>query len=119
MQCVYNGDRLPNGFEERRFFSPLMPYTISIKEFQMEDIVPLHYADTIELLLCENLCGEIVIENQRFALEGEQLFVIPPYTLHSNVVQPGGGTMYVFKICFQEMDRYFHVQNYLVIKRSC
>ena len=116
MQCVYYGDRLPNGFEERRFFSPLMPYTISIKEFQMEDIVPLHYADTIELLLCENLCGEIVIENQRFALEGEQLFVIPPYTLHSNVVQPGGGTMYVFKICFQEMDRYFHVQNYLALK---
>ena len=78
MQCVYYGDRLPNGFEERVFFSPQMPYTICIKEFQMEDIVPLHYADTIELLLCENLCGEIVIDTQRFTLEGEQLYVIPP-----------------------------------------
>ena len=116
MQCVYYGDRLPNGFEERFFFSPQMPYTICIKEFQMEDIVPLHYADTIELLLCENLCGEIVIDNQRFALEGEQLFVIPPYTLHSNNIRPGGGTMHVFKICFQEMDRYFNVQNYLALK---
>ena len=116
MQCVYYGDRLPNGFEERAYFSPQMPYTICIKEFQMEDIVPLHYADTIELLLCENLCGEIVIDNQRFALEGEQLFVIPPYTLHSNNIRPGSGTMYVFKICFQEMDRYFNVQNYLALK---
>ena len=116
MQCVYYGDRLPNGFEERVFFSPQMPYTICIKEFQMEDIVPLHYADTIELLLCENLCGEIVIDNQRFTLEGEQLFVIPPYTLHSNNIRPGSGTMHVFKICFQEMDRYFNVQNYLALK---
>ena len=116
MQCVYYGDRLPNGFEERAYFSPQMPYTICIKEFQMEDIVPLHYADTIELLLCENLCGEIVIDNQRFTLEGEQLYVIPPYTLHSNNIRPGSGTMYVFKICFQEMDRYFNVQNYLALK---
>ena len=52
MQCVYYDDRLPNGFEEQFFFSSQMPYTIQVKRFQTEDIVPLHYAETIELLPC-------------------------------------------------------------------
>ena len=55
MQCVYYDDRLPNGFEEQFFFSSHMPYTIQIKRFQTEDIVHLHYAETIELLLCDDL----------------------------------------------------------------
>jgi len=116
MQCVYIDDRLPNGFEEQFTFSPEMPYTISIKRFLTEDIVPLHYAETIEMLLCDKLCGEIVIDNQHYSLEGQQLFVIPPYTVHSNNIRPGGGTMYVFKICFREMDRYINISNYLAIE---
>lgn len=113
MQCVYFDDQMPNGFEEQFFFSAQMPYTINIKQFQTEDIVPLHYAETIELLLCDHLCGEIVIDNQHYSLEGQQLFVIPPYTVHSNNVRPGSGTMYVFKISFQEMDRYINISNFL------
>lgn len=118
MQCVYFDDRLPNGFEEQFFFSAQMPYTINIKRFQTEDIVPLHYAETIEMLLCDELCGEIVIDNQHYSLGGQQMFVIPPYTVHSNNIRPGSGTMYVFKICFHEMDRYINVANFLSI-RDC
>lgn len=118
MQCVYFDDRLPNGFEEQFFFSAQMPYTITIKQFPSEDIVPLHYAETIEILLCDHLCGEIVIDSNHYQLEGCQLFVIPPYTVHSNVVRPGSGTMYVFKINFREMDRYFNVVNFLSL-RGC
>lgn len=115
MQCVYYDDRLPNGFEEHFFFCAEMPYTISIKRFPAEDIVPLHYAQTIEILLCDNLCGEIVIGNRHYLLAGQQLFVIPPYTVHSNNIRPGGGTMHVCKINFHEMDRYFNAVNFLAI----
>lgn len=118
MQCVYYDDRLPNGFEEQFFFSAQMPYTIQIKGFQTEDIVPLHYAQTLELLLCDHLSGEMVIDNHHYPLEGQQLFAIPPYTVHSNIVRPGNGTMYVIKINFQEMDRYFNVNNLLSL-RNC
>lgn len=118
MQCVYMDSRLPNGFEEQFFFSAQMPYTINIKQFQTEDVVPLHYAETIEILLCDQLCGEIVIDNRHYRMEGQQLFVIPPYTVHSNIVRPGEGTMYVFKINFREMDRYFNVGNFLEL-RNC
>lgn len=116
MQCVYYDDRLPDGFEEHAFFSAQMPYTIRIKHFQTEDIVPLHYAETIELLLCEDLCGEIVIDNQHYRFGGHQLFVIPPYTVHSNTIHPGDGTMFVFKISFREMNRYFNAANFLALK---
>lgn len=115
MQCVYYDDRLPNGFEEHFYFSAAMPYTISIKSFTVEDIVPLHYAQTIEILLCDDLCGEIVIDNRHYPLRGKQLFVIPPYTIHSNNVRPGGGTMFVLKIDFHEMDRYLSLENILAI----
>lgn len=115
MQCVFLDDHLPNGFEEQLAFSPQMPYTVRIKEFDGEDIVPLHYAETIEILLCENLCGEIVIDNRHYRLGGQQLFVIPPYTVHANTIRPGDGRMFVFKINFREMDRYLNAAAILAL----
>lgn len=117
-KCVYYDDRMPNGFVEQFYFSPEMPYTIGVKRFLSEDNVPLHYADTIEILFCEDLCGEIVIDNQHFPLGGQQLFVIPPFTLHANHVFTGDGIMYVLKISFQEMDRYLNIVNFLGL-RGC
>lgn len=113
MQCVFYGDNLPNGFEEQIDFSRKMPYTISIKHFLAEDIVPLHYAETIEILLCEDLDGEIVIDANHYRFGGKQLFVIPPYTVHCNNIRPGSGVMYVFKISFRALEAYIHAENYL------
>lgn len=111
VKCIYFDDTLPNGFEEHFFFSTEMPYTVSIKQFLAEDIVPLHYAETIEILLCDQLCGEIVIDNRHFPLDGHQLFVIPPYTVHSNNIRPGIGTMYVFKIHFGHLKHYLDAEH--------
>ncbi len=118
MQCVYNKSDLPNGFEEQFVFSAQMPYTINIKQFQTEDLVPLHYAETLEMLICDELCGEIVIDSNHFPLSGQQVFVIPPYTVHANNIRPGNGTMYIFKISFHEMERYLNIPNFLAI-RGC
>lgn len=119
MQCVYYDDKLPNGFTEQFFFSAQMPYTLGVKRFSSEDNVPLHYADTIEILLCRDLCGEIVIDTQHYPLGGKQLFVIPPYTVHENHVFPGEGIMYVLKISLQEMERYLNLPNFLSLRGCC
>ena len=111
MKCIYFDDTMPDGFEEHFFFSKEMPYTVSIKQFLTEDIVPLHYAETIEILLCDQLSGEIVIDNRHFQLGGYQLFVIPPYTVHSNNIHPGIGTMYVFKIHFGQLRHYLDAEH--------
>lgn len=111
MKCIYFDDTMPDGFEEHFFFSKEMPYTVSIKQFLTEDIVPLHYAETIEILLCDQLSGEIVIDNRRYELGGYQLFVIPPYTVHANNIHPGIGTMYVFKIHFGQLRYYLDAEH--------
>lgn len=113
MKCVFEDNRLPNGFEEQFDFSAQMPYTISIKRFPEEDVVPLHYAQTIEILFCEQLGGHVVIDNQAFLLHGRQLFVIPPYTVHANTIVPGSGVMYVLKISIDEISQYLNLQQYL------
>ncbi len=116
MQRIFFDNKLPNGFEEHFEFSREMPYTLHVKQFLTEDIVPLHYAETIEILLCENLCGEIVIDNRHFRFQGEQLFVIPPYTVHSNNIRPGEGTMYVFKVHLEELGYYINLRHVLKLK---
>ena len=44
-------------------------------------------------LLCDDLEGEVSIDNHRYILNGRQVFVIPPYTVHSNIVRRGRGIM--------------------------
>ncbi len=113
MKCIFFEDKLPNGFEEHFEFSREMPYTLCVKQFLTEDIVPLHYAETIEILLCEDLCGEIVIDNHHFPLSDRQLFVIPPYTVHANNIRPGIGTMFVFKVHLGTLSHYLNAEHIL------
>ena len=93
MHYVFYGDTVPEDFQEQVPFFSENPYVIHIKRFQTADIVPLHYADTVELLVCSGLCGEIVVNTECCPLGGDQVFLIPPYTLHSNRVEPSGGIM--------------------------
>ena len=117
MKCVYYNDKMPNGFEESFEYSKEMPYTIRIKHFQDEDIVPLHYAKTIEILICDDLQGHVVIGNNHYSLGGRQVFVIPPYTVHSNSIHVCSGTQYVFKVSFSKMENYLNIPNILASSR--
>ncbi len=94
--CEDSTGIVPSDFEERISFSREMPYRIRTKHFFEEDYVPLHYANTIEILICNDLVGNIVIDNNLYVLHGKQVFVIPPYTVHSNHVEKCGGMWYIF-----------------------
>lgn len=113
MKCVHYGFKNPTSFEEHLDFSRQMPYTVRIKKFLTEDIVPLHYGETIEILLCDHLKGEVVIDSNRYELSGEQLFIVPPYTVHSNSIEICDGTLYVVKVCFPEMKYYLDIPHIL------
>lgn len=113
MRCVYYDDKMPNGFEENFDYSREAPYTIRIKRFQSEDIVPMHYAKTLEVLICDNLRGQVIIDKHRYDLKGKQVFVIPPYTVHSNSIHCCDGTQYVFKVSFSKLQYYLHIPNIL------
>lgn len=118
MNCVYYSDKKPNGFIEEFVFSKEIPYTIHIRNYPLEDIVPLHYAKTIEILLCDHLDGQMVIDSNQYELHGRQLFIIPPYTVHSTSINICAGTLYVLKISLPEMEHYIHIPH-LLEARGC
>lgn len=113
MNCVFYDNKQPNGFEELFQYSREMPYTIYIKDFPTADIVPLHYAKTIEILICDNLIGECIIDGIRYDMSGQKVFFIPPYTVHSTTIHPCSGKQYVFCISLLDMDNYINIPNYL------
>lgn len=102
---------IPCDFEEQIAFSKNIPYRIRKKQFYEEDIVPLHYAETIEILLCDSLKGNIVIDNNQYEFNGKQVFIIPPYTVHSNQIYKCNGVMYIFKTDFDGLSQYINIKN--------
>lgn len=113
MKCVYYNEKNPNGFEEHFDYTKEGPYSLRIKHFREENIVPLHYAKTIEVLVCDGLKGQVIIDNNHYSLGGQQVFVIPPYTVHSNAIEICDGTQYVFKVSFSELEHYVNIPHIL------
>ena len=118
MSCVFFDNQSPKSFEEKLTFGLQRPYILQVKQFPGEDIVPLHYAATMELLLCDGLQGHITIDNRQYPLHGQQLFVIPPYTVHSSTVFPCPGKQYVLKVSFPDMEHYMNLST-LLQARNC
>ena len=106
MKRVFYTSKTPDTFEEHLDFNYEIPYTVRIKKFQVDDIVPLHYGDTIEILICDHLTGFITIEGQRFEYSGQQLFIIPPNCVHSTTTVKCSGTMYVIKVSLEDMKSF-------------
>ncbi len=99
----------PTDLEERLDFSHEVPHTVHLKSFSEEDIVPLHYGETLEILLCDNLAGEVLIDGKPFELGGRQVFVIPPLTVHANRIQAGPGQMIVVKVSFPDLAHFMDI----------
>ena len=113
MHCVYYNEKAPNGFEEHFDYGKGVPYYLRIKQFDAENIVPLHYAKTMEVLVCDNLKGQVIIDNKHYCLGGQQVFVIPPYTVHANTIEICDGTQYVFKVNFSALEQYVNIPRIL------
>lgn len=103
----------PTTFEEHLHFTKDAPYILRIKRFIHEDVVPLHYGKTIEILLAQDLEGKIVVGNQSYPLKGRQLFVVPPNTIHANDILPGDGTLYVLKMDFDVFAEFANISAIL------
>jgi AraC-like DNA-binding protein len=111
MKRVKYDSMTPTTFEEHLDFTWDTPYTVRLKRFQIEDIVPLHHASTIEILVCDHLCGELTIANRIYELGGTQVFVITPHTVHSNIIHVCDGTEYVIKVDFEAMGQFVNLHN--------
>jgi len=51
---------------------------------------PLHYGDTLEIVLTCGIDGDMIINGKSFQIEGKRVFVIPPKALHASIYHTGG-----------------------------
>lgn len=110
----YDNPVTADNFEEHIDFSWETPYTLRIKHFEAEDIVPVHYAKTVEILVCKNLKGKISIGNNLYTLDdGDQVFVIAPYVLHSTEIKTCNGTQYVIKLDLEVLSSFLNISSIL------
>ena len=70
-------------FKEHKIFKQNRPWDVNKMIFPTKITAPPHYADTIEVLLCCDLVGDIYIGGNKFELCGKQIFYIPPRIVHS------------------------------------
>lgn len=97
-QRISYGKNTPVSFRENLHFSSSCPYRIRKKDFQNDDIAPLHHADTLEIGLCCGISGELTIGNERFEINGNTVYVVPPGAVHSTAFSRGAGCIYVIHI---------------------
>lgn len=100
-QRIFFGKNTPVTFLENLHFSADCPYRIRKKDFQNDDITPLHYADTLEIGLCCGICGEVLIGSERLAIDGHSVYVVPPGVIHSTTFSRGTGCIYVIQVSLE------------------
>lgn len=111
MKFVYYDSLAPSSFEEHSYLSKDIPYVIKIKTCAVEDHVPLHYGNTMEILLCDQVQGSIMIDANFYVFAGKQVFVIPPKVVHATDTFSCDGIMHVLKIDFDMLSHYVNLHT--------
>lgn len=97
-QRICYGKNTPVTFLENLHFSADCPYRIRQKDFQNDDIAPLHYADTLEIGVCCGIWGEVVIGSRHLPIQGQAVYAVPPGVVHATTFSRGTGHIYVLQI---------------------
>lgn len=94
-------------FEEREL-SLLCPVVFHEHRFDEDSNIRMHYHSSLEINICNNSEGEILVEGVAIPLEKYTLYVIQPGTLHSYRIRGSGRKIKVWHIGL----RYFSYLNF-------
>ena len=103
-------------FKEHKVFKHNRPWDVNTLTFPADLITPPHYADTIEVLLCCNVTGDIYIGGQKSVLGGKQVFYIPPRVVHSVFYKNNNGFVKVLKINIEQLKVMLNIEEFLKYK---
>ncbi|MCI7639205.1 MAG: AraC family transcriptional regulator [Clostridiales bacterium] len=109
-QRICFGKNTPVTFLENLHFSRDCPYRIRQKDFQNDDIAPLHYADTLEIGLCCGIQGEVLIGNERLLIDGEAVYVVTPGAVHATAFSRGPGCIYVLQVSPEALKELVNIE---------
>lgn len=111
-QRIRYGALPPLDFHEELDFSLECPYIIRCKEFAYNDIAPLHYASSIEILVCCGIEGVVTTNNVHHHFSGDCVICIPPNTVHTVSIQKGPGMAYVLHISPAFLKQYIALNQF-------
>jgi AraC-like DNA-binding protein len=111
---IVNGNHLaPTAFVENIEYTGDYPYILVVKKFANDEITLPHYANSIEIIICNGLSGHIKINNNQYDLSGKKLFYISPNYMHSTYVKKNSGVMYVLKISPEFLTEQINIETIL------
>lgn len=100
-------------FIEHKEFKKSHPWTV-VKQIHDTSVISTpHYAETIEILLCNNINGLAYIGGRRFEMSGRKVFYIAPQTVHSFEYHPSGGFVLVIKLHPNMLKAFIDIKNVL------
>lgn len=84
-------------FEERGLTEE-SPVKFHKRVFHEDVVIRKHYHSSLEINLCENVKGFLIVEGQRFDLANSSLVLMQPNLLHSYNISGNGGSIRVWHI---------------------
>lgn len=121
---IYYEKSPPATLFENRFYNIFSPFSISVKALPERDVAESHFSTCIELFLCKDATGTMTIQGKYWKLSGNHAFIIPPFVLHSVVLEPGEGEALVLQVSFEaympfiDLARLMHDSQRTLIPRE-
>ena len=113
---IGNESRRPRYFNETLPFSSMVPYRLTERDVFSNDDVPLHCASSLEIVLYENVSGNVVVDNRHLYVEGNTVVINPPMAVHGGWVTGNSGKIYCLQISIESMAHYIQIDSFLAEK---
>lgn len=94
-------------------FTRETPHTVRLKGFPVNELVPLHYASSIEIMLTCDLEGTVTVGQRNHVLRPRDVIFVPPNTVHSTNIRACAGTMTVVKFSPEELSSFMNLTQLL------
>lgn len=98
-------------FVEHKEFKKSRPWTVVRQKYDSAVISTPHYAETVEILVCDSIVGSAYIGGERFDMSGKKVFYIAPQTVHSFEYQKSEGSLLVIKLHLEMLKEFINVPN--------
>lgn len=105
--------KIVQSFKEHKEFPKDKPWSAVRIDYTKEDMTPPHYADTIEMLVYDNVLGDAYIGAKHFAIEGKMAYFIAPGVVHGFKYKKCHGHVMTLKINVAQLKPIFDIEAFL------
>lgn len=105
--------KLFTAFVEHKEFQKSCPWSVIRQSFTTNTISPPHYAETVELLICNGVTGTAYIGGHKYDMSGQKVLYVAPQTVHSFEHFPSDGYLLNLKFHPSMLSNFLDVKNIL------